>query len=62
MRFSCAGVFETALLSGLTQGSEYLLLWTTFVDYLRRRIKWDDGRSLNIVDVSSKIDMQLRSI
>ncbi|WAR03246.1 SART3-like protein [Mya arenaria] len=35
------GVFEAALLSGFSQGSEYLLLWTTFLDYLRRRIKWD---------------------
>ncbi|KAL4224155.1 Squamous cell carcinoma antigen recognized by T-cells 3 [Mactra antiquata] len=36
------GVFETALNAGFTQGSEYLAIWTTFIDYLRRRIKWDE--------------------
>ena len=37
------GVFEAALTSGFSQGSEVLALWTTFIDYLRRRIKWEGG-------------------
>ena len=45
-RVSSSGLFEQALTSGFTQGSEYLSLWTTFIDYLRRRIKWDAGKKL----------------
>ncbi|XP_053375966.1 squamous cell carcinoma antigen recognized by T-cells 3-like isoform X2 [Mercenaria mercenaria] len=36
------GMFEAALTSGFSQGSEVLALWTTFIDYLRRRIKWNE--------------------
>ncbi|KAH3887201.1 squamous cell carcinoma antigen recognized by T-cells 3-like [Dreissena polymorpha] len=47
-------VFETSLVSGISQGSEYLLLWTTFLDYLRRKIKWNEEHqeSLDLFRVS----------
>ena len=47
--FYFAGVFEAALLSGFTQGSEYLSLWIAFLDYLRRRINWDKGKLLKLI-------------
>ena len=47
--FYFAGVFEAALLSGFTQGSEYLSLWIAFLDYLKRRINWDKGKLIKLI-------------
>ncbi|KAJ8312590.1 hypothetical protein KUTeg_009963 [Tegillarca granosa] len=33
---------DKALSAGFSQGSDYLVVWSTFCDYLRRRIKWDE--------------------
>ncbi|XP_070573008.1 squamous cell carcinoma antigen recognized by T-cells 3-like [Ptychodera flava] len=33
-------VFEKAMNSGLSQGTEYFQLWQSYIDYLRRRIDW----------------------
>ena len=36
-------VYEKALGVGYSVGSDYLQLWTGYLDYLRRRIHWDAG-------------------
>ena len=42
--FVCVSdVFSRALASGFSQGSEYLRLWTAYLDYLRRRVHWNEG-------------------
>ena len=38
-------VFSRALASGFSQGSEYLRLWTAYLDYLRRHIHWNEGNN-----------------
>ncbi|XP_033747614.1 squamous cell carcinoma antigen recognized by T-cells 3-like isoform X2 [Pecten maximus] len=35
-------LIDKALLSGFSSGADYLLVWSTYIDYLRRRIKWDE--------------------
>ena len=37
---------DRALSSGFAQGTEYLQVWTTYCDYLRRKIAWDAGKCL----------------
>jgi len=41
-------VFSRAVASGFTQGSEYLRLWTAYLDYLRRRVHWKEGTDTGI--------------
>ncbi|XP_067679944.1 squamous cell carcinoma antigen recognized by T-cells 3-like [Haliotis asinina] len=40
--------FDRALTSGMATASDYLLLWTAYCDYLRRRVDWqaDDAEPL----------------
>jgi len=38
-----ADVFSRAMASGFGQGAEYLRLWTAYLDYLRRRVHWNEG-------------------
>ncbi|XP_063971619.1 squamous cell carcinoma antigen recognized by T-cells 3-like isoform X1 [Lytechinus pictus] len=38
---SIQAVFEKALVAGFSGASDYLQLWQTYVNYLRRRIQWD---------------------
>lgn len=45
-------VFNAALQTGFTQASDYLNLWSTYIDILRRRIDWSSENheeSLNIL-------------
>ncbi|KAK7087738.1 hypothetical protein V1264_021749 [Littorina saxatilis] len=35
------GTMDKALAAGLTDSSDYLLVWTVYCDYLRRRIDWN---------------------
>ncbi|KAK7506101.1 hypothetical protein BaRGS_00002823 [Batillaria attramentaria] len=35
------GTMDRALVSGVTEASDFLLLWTVYCDYLRRRINWN---------------------
>jgi hypothetical protein len=41
MRFS--GAMDKALVAGFPEAADYLLVWTGYCDYLRRRIHWDKG-------------------
>ncbi|OWF39137.1 squamous cell carcinoma antigen recognized by T-cells 3-like [Mizuhopecten yessoensis] len=35
-------LIDKALLAGFSSSADYLLVWSTYIDYLRRRIKWDE--------------------
>ncbi|XP_046344381.2 squamous cell carcinoma antigen recognized by T-cells 3-like isoform X2 [Haliotis rufescens] len=39
------GTFERALTCGMATGSDYLLLWTGYCDYLRRRVDWQSDHT-----------------
>ncbi|XP_033115264.1 squamous cell carcinoma antigen recognized by T-cells 3-like isoform X2 [Anneissia japonica] len=37
------GVFEDAILAGFSSSGEYLDVWTSYLNYLKRRIEWKTG-------------------
>lgn len=41
-----ADVFSRAMASGFSQAADYLRLWTAYIDYLRRRVHWNEGMSI----------------
>lgn len=53
--FLNAGLFNEAMSVGFTQASEYLELWTAYVDFLKRQIDWHVGRLNCCVFVISRI-------
>ena len=38
-------MFERGLAVGFSTGAEYLQLWTAYIDYLRRGVEWDQGKT-----------------
>lgn len=35
---------DKALATGFTEAADYLIVWTVYCDYLRRRINWNAGK------------------
>ncbi|KAK3597200.1 hypothetical protein CHS0354_003704 [Potamilus streckersoni] len=54
--------FEKALLSGFSLGSEYLQLWTTYLDYLRRKINWKEEHSEDLETFRLTIEKAIEHI
>ncbi|KAL3858472.1 hypothetical protein ACJMK2_013061 [Sinanodonta woodiana] len=54
--------FEKALLSGFSLGSEYLLLWTTYLDYLRRKINWKEEHNEDLETFRLTIEKAIEHI
>ena len=50
MMFFLVGKFERHLASGhMTEGSDFLKVWIAYIDYMRRRVDWEDeGDSMYI--------------
>ncbi|XP_064613155.1 squamous cell carcinoma antigen recognized by T-cells 3-like [Liolophura sinensis] len=46
---------EQALQSGLTEPGDFLLLWTAYCDYLKRRIDWDKDHAVELEDFRNTI-------
>lgn len=43
---------DRALQCGFNSGADYLVVWSTYCDYLRRRIKWNQGEHLETTVLS----------
>lgn len=55
--FSIAATFENALSAGFIQATDYVEIWQVYLDYLRRRVDFRQGRvwtssELNLVVMS----------
>ncbi|CAG2248921.1 SART3 [Mytilus edulis] len=44
------GTVDRALSCGFADGGSYLQIWTTYSDYLRRWMRWDEGRRRSIFE------------
>lgn len=42
--FSIAATFENALSAGFIQATDYVEIWQVYLDYLRRRVDFRQGR------------------
>jgi hypothetical protein len=40
--FYILGMLEQSLVSGLSSEQDYRLVWEAYLDYLRRRVPWDE--------------------
>nr|XP_006821088.1 PREDICTED: squamous cell carcinoma antigen recognized by T-cells 3-like [Saccoglossus kowalevskii] len=40
--------FEKAINSGFSQGSDFFVLWQTYIDYMRRRIDWHSENEVEV--------------
>jgi len=55
-------VLSQALLAGFTQGSEFLQLWTAYLDYLRRHVDWTTEHSVQLEELRNNFDRAITQL